>query len=261
MDSHHLTMNDTLTVVHCYEGDKAQVEQFLPFWLHHDTPVLVLSPADSKVRIEQPGVLNGSAGKKGWKGQHTLIRQIRHWKLALKQPQNWFFLNDADSMCLSRELPEYLFSDPYKFWCNVLCHEWEHQEDDHPNLNPPYFMNRDVLKALVKEAEGLEIPEEPGQDPHDWGQAIDGFYTHLVLNRLQIPYENFPDGATTWPRGLSEMMEAVERRGARMIHGVKHSSQLNALVLSYRAWQITQEAQARQAEEMSPLNIGDTIRI
>lgn len=270
-------MNNTLVVVHCYSGDKAQVEEFLPYWLHHDSPVLILSPADAKVKIEHPEVLNASAGKKGWKGQHTIVRQIRHWKLALKQPQEWFFLNDSDSLCISRDLPDYLYADPYKLWCNVLCHEWEHQEDDHPNLNPPYFMHRNVLEALVKEAtNNPELDEAHVTPDHDhsnetpqdntscdmcYWQAIDGLYTNLVINRLQIPYETFPDGATTWPRGLSEMMEAVERRGARFIHGIKHNSQLNALALSYRAWVINNETQARLAVEQSPMQIGDTIRV
>lgn len=254
-------MDDTLVVVHCYEGDKDQVDTFLPFWLHHGAPVLLLSPADSKVKVEHPGVKYASAGKRGWKGQQTLARQLRHWKLALKEPQNWIFLNDADSMCITPELPDYLYSDPNKFWCNVLCHENEHLESDKPNLNPPYFMHRDVLKALVKAADAIQIPEEANMEPHDWGQAIDGFYSHLVMNVLNIPYEDFPDGSTTWPRGTYDMMEQARTRGARIFHGIKTMSQLGMIHLNYNNWEMEQDTLARLAAESAPLNIGDTIRI
>jgi len=52
-------------------------------------------------------------------------------QVTLDQPDwNWVLLNDADSFCLSPELPEYLYREPDTFWCNVLCHENEHQADD-----------------------------------------------------------------------------------------------------------------------------------
>ena len=237
---------DTLVVVHCYQGDTELVNAMLPWFKHHETPVLLLSPADSPVEIIDPQVENASAGEAGWKGQHTLHRQVEHWKLALARPQNWFLLNDADSLCLSPDLPAYLYSDPFKFWCNVLCHENEHLDTDKPNLNPPYFMNRDVLQALVDASESLEIPEEANLEPHDWGQAIDGFYSYLVMNLLHIPYENFPDGATTWPRGVGDLVDQCHTRGARLLHGVKNGTHLGLVKLAYEGWVLAKEAEAAE---------------
>lgn len=236
--------DDTLVVVHCYEGDKAMVEGFMPVWTHHNHPVLLLSPEDAPVNISIPDwqVSSASAGERGWKGPQTIRRQMAHWRLALEHPSQaqWFFLNDADSMCLSAEIPRYVYADPFKLWCNVLCHENEHRLDDHPNLNPPYFMSRDVLQAILDKAEAMvdEIPQDAFLEPHDWGQAIDGFYTHVVSDELGIPYGDFPDGITTWPRGRPDLLKYTER-GAVFIHGVKTGIDLNLLLLNHKAWRIS----------------------
>lgn len=252
---------DTLVVVHCYEGDAYRVNAFLPWFLHHQCPVLVLSPADSQVRIQHPEVKSRSGGKAGWKGQHTLARQVKHWELALKEKANWFLLNDADSMCITDELPAYLYSDENKFWCNVLCHENEHLESDKPNLNPPYFMSRKILKQLVKASKDFEIPEEANLEPHDWGQAIDGFYSHLVMNVCKIPYENMPDGATTWPRGVGDLVNQARWRGARLFHGVKDMSHMSLVTMEFNFWLTEQTRLAALAEGQTGFFEGDTIRV
>ena len=263
---------DTLVVVHCYQGDADQVQTFMPWYTAHQCPVLVLSPEDSPVNLPQAECR--SAGKRGWKGQHTLARQLAHWKIALEHPQSWFFLNDADSMCLTAELPAYLYANPFKFWCNVLCHENEHREDDHPNLNPPYFMHRSVLQALVNEAE--QRPELDGHVPPDhdhsndtpeeniscdlcYWQAIDGFYTNLVINRLQIPYEDYPDGATTWPRGMGDMIESC-RRGARMLHGAKNGAHIMLCQSGYNGWVLEQQMLEERRGSWG-FTEGDTIQV
>lgn len=256
-------MNEnTLVVVHCYEGDRALVENFMPVFTHHERPVLLLSPGDAPVNINDDQVTSQHAGNKGWKGPQTIRRQMEHWRLALEHPSQaqWFLLNDADSMCLSPEIPTYLYVDPSKLWCNVLCHENEHQADDHPNLNPPYFMSRSVLQALLDKAESIgEIPQDAFLEPHDWGQAIDGFYTHLVIDLLSIPYGDFPDGITTWPRGRPDLFKYVENEGAVFLHGVKTSNDLSLLMLQHKAWKL------RNATEMytaySGLVDGETISV
>jgi len=252
---------DTLVVVHCYEGDADQTRILLPYFMHHETPVLLLSPEDSPVVIDHPGITCLSAGKKGWKGRHTLRRQVAHWKLALQQPATWFFLNDADSLCLTAKLPEYLYSDPFKLWCNVLCHENEHLETDRPNLNPPYFMHRDVLQFLVANADLLEERPEPPKDDMGFGvEAIDGFYTYLVINELNIPYENYPDGSTTWPRGYGDMIEQVRNHGARILHGVKNSTHLNLAQFGYNGWLIENRIR-EEAEDSGPLIMDGSVII
>src|SRR3990172_8792879 len=95
---------DTLVVVHCYAGDIGRVLTFLPKWLHHGCPVLMLSPEDAPVQIDHPQVTCRSAGLAGWKGEHTIYRQIEHWRIASEFSQRYLLLNDSDSMCLESRI-------------------------------------------------------------------------------------------------------------------------------------------------------------
>lgn len=139
-------MEGTLVVVHCYAGDKRQVVDFLPRYLHHGYPVLVLSPEDAPVHILHPQVICRQAGQAGWKGAHTVYRQVKHWKLAAEYEPRWVLLHDADSVCLTPQLPEYLFADPETFWSNEIGHHYL-------NYEPPYFMSGAVLNRLVSIAD------------------------------------------------------------------------------------------------------------
>ena len=144
---------DTLVVVHCYSGDKDRVEAFLPQFLHHECPVLLLSPEDAPVDIDRPDVICRSAGKAGWKGPHTIHRQIEHWKIAAEFDVSYFLMNDSDSVCLTPELPRYLYEDPDldSFWCNVIGTHYL-------NYEPPYFFSHDVLDRMI------DVAEHPGEE-------------------------------------------------------------------------------------------------
>ena len=250
-------MTSTLVVVHCYEGDKPLVETMLPYWLHHGHPILILSPEDAPVTIEHPNVVCKSAGQRGWKGSHTIWRQLAHWKLTSEESFDYVFLNDADSLCLTPELPEYFYSEPDTFWCNVLCHENEHREDDHPNLNPPYWMSHQTLDKLIAEADSIgELTEDAFTEPRAWGEAIDGFYTHLVLDRLHIPWKDFFDGATTWPRGMNGMLARVDQ-GARILHGLKNLVDLHFSMMRYQGYL----NRLAEYHSLNPFVEGDTITI
>jgi len=225
--------HDVLVVVHCYAGDASQVEAFLPEYLHHGSSVLVLSPTDSPVRIYHPDVTCGVGGLVGWKGTHTVQRQVIHWTGAAKYPHDWYLLHDSDSVCLSRDLPEYLFEDPEVFWANVIGVDRSlvgTPADVGVNFQPPYFFSRSTLHQLIQQAEVLEIP--PGSaivEPHDWNNAIDGFYVQLVRNLLRLPYKTYPDGATTWPPDTQDLARDVAS-GARFLHGVKDRETLDHLL-------------------------------
>src|ERR1051326_8495740 len=213
-----------MSVVHCYDGDKRLVEEFLPEFKHHGTPILVLSPEDRPVEIYDPDVIFASAGLAGWKGAHTIQRQLKHWAIAEAFGADWYLLNDSDSVCITPDLPEYLFYDDLKFWSNVLCHEHEHLPTDQPNFQPPYFCSRRMLRRLLAAAGNAGgVGEVEFREPHDWGNAIDGFYTYLVMNVLRLPYGDYgPDGATTWPPDQADLYRDA-RRGARLIHGDRKS--------------------------------------
>jgi hypothetical protein len=149
----------TLVVVHCYAGDRARVEAFMPFWLHHECPVLVLSPEDAPVELDHhPLITYRSAGRAGWKGPHTVHRQIAHWKIAAEFPQKHFLMHDSDSVCLSPELPRYLYAEPDVFWCNVIGTHYL-------NYEPPYFLSRENLLRMIDIADhpnGTEMQKAIG---------------------------------------------------------------------------------------------------
>ncbi len=224
-------MEDTLVVLHCYAGDADQVRSMLSIWTHHHLPVLVLSPSNAPVTIDHPLVSNAHAGEAGWKGPHTIRRQIEHWKIAADTGHKWFFLHDSDSCCLSPDIPSYLYADSAIFWSNVLCHEYEHQDSDQPNFNPPYFLSRDLLLRLIEAADAIE-PGDEFREPHDWGQAIDGFYTYLIRNVLDAPWASYPDGATTWPPQTADLLRDA-LHGHRIFHGTKDAARLEEYRRAY----------------------------
>ena len=79
---------DTLTVVCGYSGDAHQIKAFLPYYLHHNTPVLVLSPVDAPITPQQVAthrVLFATGGKKAYVGQLSLDRQLEHLKILQKR--------------------------------------------------------------------------------------------------------------------------------------------------------------------------------
>ena len=95
---------DTRVAVCCYAGDAHQVTEMLDLYKHHECPVTVLSPTDSKSDV--PGVDNLYGGKRAYIGQACLDRQVEHFKLLLKYyPEKHFLLHDSDSICISPELP------------------------------------------------------------------------------------------------------------------------------------------------------------
>ena len=107
---------DTLVAVQAYGGEIKQVNELLRGWRHHRCQVVIISPADSPVAV--PGIECRSAGRRGWGGMHTIDRQIEHMKILEEYPQRWILYNDADSFCIPRKIPEYLYSEDDVFWSN-----------------------------------------------------------------------------------------------------------------------------------------------
>lgn len=227
---------DTLVVVHCYAGDQAQVEAFLPWYQHHGCPVLILSPEDAPVNIGASGVICLSAGLSGWKGWQTLDRQIAHMEIIATFPQHFLLLNDADSMCLTPEIPSYLYE---RAEGTVSCNEAMWQEPGAP-LVPPYFYTQDALaRMLAVKDEALKMGTTRGavawSDPYNDEPAIDAFYVELVrVSGLQLT--PFPDGVhrgTVHPHDTLLMIEAVLERGARFVHSIKRLDTLQMVEWFY----------------------------
>jgi len=236
---------DTLVAVNCYQGDAWLLKAFFPEYLHHGCPVLVLSPEDSKVEVVHDGVESLSAGLAGWKGPQTVARTIVYWKIIAERSERWVLLHDTDSVCLTPELPDYLYEDPDVLWSNEIGDGAE------KNFLPPYFMSTDTLRRMVKATE--EDPSDRARelaraatsgDPFEGGwegcDAPDALYV-AVAAQLGLEHRSYPDGSTpwhpNWPAEENNVASDVANRGARMIHGAKDRGTLDILKWAYDfAW-------------------------
>lgn len=154
-------MNEnTLITVHAYAGDKHQVESLMPFYLHHEAPVIVMSPDDSRIeRVDAaPHVITRYAGKRAYIGQDSLDRQLLHMKIALEHPFDFFLMNDSDSFCISAELPKYLYDESNFFWSNE-CGDPRTHPTTLPRIamQPPYWVSRKNLEKMVEAAPRVVI--------------------------------------------------------------------------------------------------------
>lgn len=184
----------TLVSVHCYKGDEERVKGFLPYYLHHKCPVAIMSPEDSRVEFGSKLFISGEteigffhAGKRAYIGQESLDRQIEHLKilLALDNPRSDFFLlNDSDSLCLTPEIPPYVYTEPV-LWSNEVIDPRTHPTNlPRLALQPPYFCSRNVLTWLVNAA--------PKVTMHPITPYVDHFMLQLchAAGVTHKPFEN-----------------------------------------------------------------------
>lgn len=225
---------DTLIVVSAYAGDQHQVEANLPAYLHHECPVIILSPADKPITsVADSRVHCQWAGEAEWAGEKSLKRHLRFLNMMLCFPHSWFLMHDADSVCLSPRLPTYLYQSKAA-WSNEV-------PDPNPGtsrlrkvaVQPPYFFHRDVLAAIVAKADNLPVSYygEITGDPIVT-QCID-HYHHQLSAECGFPQRSLLDGAsweTSSEIGLREMTRKVRDDGTIFIHQVKSASVLLTLL-------------------------------
>lgn len=236
----------TVVSVHCYAGtpgeepdkrtglvgDVPLVLEKLPYYQRHGHPVIILSPEDSPVVIDSPGVTCRHGGIRQYVGQESLDRQRTHMKMLLEEPYDWFLMNDADSMCVSRDIPPYLYDDENVLWSNVVDAAYF---DPNPARNPtklafqpPYFASRSVLEKLL--AVG-PIEADPVTPFIDWLMVV------LAIEG-GVPFKSFPDGVSfaAWSHGNSrgdvKMVNCV-RGGKVMLHSVKHQNVVARVVRAH----------------------------
>lgn len=217
---------DTLVSVHGYAGDVHQVRNAMPYYVHHKCPVVVLSPTDAPIIKQNIGSWAGveykQAGLRAYIGQASLDRQLEHLKILLTYPQNWFLMNDADSVCLSPRLPDYLYKEPGIFWANIVS-DMMHQRPPEYSLprvalQPPYFLHRSALEKIVAVAPG--IPAEPQTPFIDWC---------LMAWALGagVPWKNFQDHdgvscpTASYEPGCLAMEDAIKHHRAVFLHSIK----------------------------------------
>jgi hypothetical protein len=235
-------MNEnTLVTAHGYGGDAHQIKMLLPYMLHHQCPIAVISPTDSPIGALQVSVRREvsfrSAGKRAYIGQDSLDRQKLQMQLLLRHyPQAWFLMNDSDSVCLSPKIPDYVYQDPNIVWSNVVDDSGVHpmaerlknikttfpdQEPVYPwpqlAFQPPYFMHRSAIEKIVAVADSVRAD---CRTPFlDW--AIMAWTV-----KAGLAYKGFPDGASCatcpeLPGGLETMARLVREEGKIFVHSVK----------------------------------------
>jgi hypothetical protein len=189
--------------------------------MHHECPVVILSPDDAKVEIS--GVESRFGGKRAYTGQDSLDRQREHLKILLSYPENHFLIHDSDSVCLSPEIPQYLYAED-ALWSNLVVDNIPGREHGYylngfPRLafQPPYFVSRKVLERLVASVEGGNLTANPTLP------FIDHYMVQLAVHS-GVPWKNFRDGITgpisSDHSSFVAAWNAVQR-GAVMIHSVK----------------------------------------
>ncbi len=243
-----INRSDTAVIVCAYKGDEQQVRNNLPVYLHHKCPVIIMSPTDAPItdnfgKPEQ--ITTHSCGLKGWIGPQTLERQLLMMRAMLSFPSfNFFLMHDADSVCLSPTIPQYLYDHPDMFWSNEVT-------DTNPGesllpkiaLQPPYFASRKVLQAMVDHSDTLPTSYISGRTPEGWPlphptQCIDHYLLQLSCGS-GFPHFNFHTGAsfeTNSTHGLDTMAKLVLTYGRVLLHSVKKKEALERLIAERRNW-------------------------
>ena len=240
---------DTRISVHCYSGDENQVREKLGLYMHHECPVTILSPEDAPVNIDHgivdyrqggkrsPKIWGGSPMHTPQAGQDSIDRQRRHLEILLEYPEKYFLCNDADSVCLSPNLPEYLYNEPDILWSNLVYDPIPHQQSGYPPnfprlaFQPPYFLSRTTIERMLAVAEGVKAnPVMP---------YIDYYMVDLAV-RAKLVWKGFPDGfsggISDSPGVMEHTQVAVRHKGTIFIHSVKTPRYWRPLVEAHHEW-------------------------
>jgi hypothetical protein len=222
---------DTLVAVCCYAGDRQQVLNAMPLYMHHDTPVVVFSPEDSGVLIPGFKVYNEFVGKACYIGPESWTRQKLHFEALLRHPQNYFLLHDSDSFCLSAKIPRELYRvSKNTLWSNEVTEPRPHASK-YPKLafQPPYFFSREVAERMVLNWDkvGYEI-----QTPY-----ID-FIMNAVSAEAGVHHRPFTalehTPLTEEPCTTKDPWEVLEYRikfmGSTMMHPIKTMDQIRRCI-------------------------------
>lgn len=222
---------DTRIAICCYAGDQHQVIKSLGQYLHHQRPVVVLSPVDSKAEIRYAGIENRFGGLRAYIGQASLDRQREHLRILLEFPENRFLIHDADSVCLEPKLPDYLYAEPDLVWSNVVNDGIPEHQPAYPQgfphiaFQPPYFLSRKTIEAMLAVAGRLRAnPTMPFIDHYMVQLTLEaGLSYRSFLNGVSCPISGDPVSAR-----IAE--NAVRNEGLVFIHSIKRLEDLEMLI-------------------------------
>lgn len=229
---------DTRISVHCYAGDARQVTEMLPHHKLHECPITILSPTDAPVNMEGPDIDSKTGGRQQSIGELSIQRQRSHMHMLLEYPENHFLMHDADSICLSPKIPDYLYAEPDVVWSNIVWIEdpGERRECDsrslpHLAFQPPYFLSRRTLETILKA--GM---------PH-YRNSFDGFIDHYMMRvavEAGLVWKGFHGGISCAlsldNNDFQRSQVKVRHTGSIFVHGVKTPRFWQPLVAAHQAF-------------------------
>lgn len=217
----------TLVSCHGYYGDSAQIRGMLRYQEHHQAPLIIVSPVDSRIEKMGPHICR-FAGKRQYIGVLSLERQFAQLRVLLEYPFEFFLANDSDSLCISPKIPEYLYKDPLNFWSNEVSdlmhqrkpgYKWPRQA-----FQPPYFFSREILERMIK---------TEGTFEYDMQTPFIDWLMMAICFAGDIPHKNFRDGVscpTADNHSRRHMVNNIVQRGAVMLHSIKTPLALQEMV-------------------------------
>lgn len=230
----------TLVSIHCYQGDRKQIDILRPHYEHHGLPVIVVSPDDAPVNSYGPHWCV-TAGKAGYTGPHTWIRQHLQMKKLLELDFDYYFMNDSDSFCLDAKLPDYLFAPENEnvIFSNLVDdfripgqtthgHYWpESYHKGYPikASQPSYMCSRKALEKICSVDPYCDDEITP---------FIDFFMIKAPVDAgVELrPFHACASCETETPNGMETMARCV-REGAVFIHAIKNQGALDLMVRIY----------------------------
>jgi hypothetical protein len=226
---------DTRIAVCCHAGDGYLALQHLGLYLQHGCPLTVLSPEDSKVTIDYPGVDNKYGGKRAYTGPDSLTRQAEHLRLLLQYSENYFLIHDADSISLAPKIPDYLYEREC-VWSNVYQDTTLHQQVEYPEgwphvaFQPPYFLSRKTIERMLAVKDRV-IPSKI--------MAFIDFYMLQLTMTAKLDWDTFHEGITGplfHPVHESIAIDKIKNHGFIFIHAAKDERATNAFVEARRQY-------------------------
>jgi len=231
---------DVLVAVSCYAGDQHQVTGNIKAYAHHQTHVVILSPEDAPVNF--PGWDCKQAGKRAYIGQDSLDRQRRYLEILLTYPYKYFLFNDSDSMCLSPEIPRFVYA-----WNTIFSNEVTEPRphvSPYPKiaLQPPYAMDREAVQGLLSVADRVRAHEIT---PYiDWAMLAwvcesGVHHKDFSIGEVGNPSIHGDTMGVPWGEPWAALSNRVRVHGRVFVHPVKSADHLNRLLEHHKEFKRT----------------------
>jgi hypothetical protein len=224
---------DTRVAICCYQGDAHQVLELMPFYQHHECPITILSPEDSPVLLPAPLDCR-MGGKRCYIGWDGIERMKAHLRILINETsENFFLINDADSFCITPELPAYLYAEPDVLWTSVFPNDIPEQQPGfaegmpHVAFHPPWFLSRGVIEKLLAVGDDVQ--------PNEFLPFIDYWMLEAAV-KAGITWKSFEQSMslpTNSDPACAQRALEMASQGAKFYHSVKTGAFAGRLLNAY----------------------------